>query len=160
MFTGIVQDLIPIADIQHLQDISRLQIDLGKLSHNLELGASVAVNGTCLTVTGVVETLVSFDVIAQTLRMTNLGTLNPGDLVNVERSFRVGDEVGGHIVSGHISGTSRVLERRVSGNDHVLQIGAECRSATNAAPAGRQGLLRMGLSKIGPPKMSILRSDD
>ena len=65
--------------------------------------------------------------IAQTLRMTNLGALETGDRVNVERSFRVGDEVGGHVVSGHISGTSQLLQRHVSGNDHVLRLalGAE-----------------------------------
>lgn len=121
MFTGIVQALLPVQAVQHEGDITRLTLDLGELSQGLALGASVAVNGTCLTVTSVNQASVTFDVIAETLRTTNLGDLKQSDLVNVERSFQVGDEVGGHIVSGHVTGTATLLQRRVDGHDHVLR---------------------------------------
>ncbi len=98
-----------------------MTLDLGELTQGLVLGASVAVNGTCLTVTGIDQASATFDVIAETLRTTNLGELQQADLVNVERSFQVGDEVGGHIVSGHVTGTAKLLERRVEGHDHVLR---------------------------------------
>jgi riboflavin synthase len=104
MFTGIVQGLRPIVRVTEQPSLRRLIVDLGELAAGVELGASVAVNGTCLTVTGVADGEVGFDVIRETLRLTNLGDLREGDLVNVERSFRVGDEVGGHILSGHVSG--------------------------------------------------------
>ncbi len=121
MFTGIVQALLPIQAVEHEADITRLTLDMGGLTDGLSLGASVAINGTCLTVTKVDQASVTFDVIMETRRTTNLGDVQTGDLVNVERSFKVGDEVGGHIVSGHVTGTASVIEQRVSGNDHVTR---------------------------------------
>ena len=120
LFTGIVQDLVPVQQIVDKGDLKRLCLDLGELTDNLKLGASVAVNGTCLTVTEVSQGSAWFDVITETLRVTNLGALQEGDLVDVERSFQVGDEVGGHIVSGHVTGTAELTQRAVQGNDHVL----------------------------------------
>lgn len=120
MFTGIVQDLVPIQQIVDKGDLKRLRISLGELTDNLKLGASVSVNGTCLTVTEVADGAAWFDVITETLRVTNLGELQEGDLVDVERSFQVGDEVGGHIVSGHVTATAELSQRVVQGNDHVL----------------------------------------
>ena len=103
MFTGIVQRLLPLASVTDEPQLRRLSIDLGDLVEDLELGASVAVNGVCLTVTAIEGERASFDVIHETLALTNLGNQSAGDLVNVERSFVVGAEVGGHIVSGHIA---------------------------------------------------------
>jgi len=125
VFTGIVQDLALVQAVSHQADITRLTLDIGELSGGLTLGASVAVNGTCLTVTRVDQGNVHFDVIVETLRNTNLGTLEEGDYVNVERSFTVGDEVGGHIVSGHVTGTAALLERRVEGHNHVIRLGLD-----------------------------------
>lgn len=110
MFTGIVQGLCPVRRVDDEPGLKRLTIELNELAQGLELGASVAVNGTCLTVTGVTEGAADFDVIRETLDRTNLGTLRVGSLVNVERSFRVGDEIGGHIVSGHVTDVA-VVER-------------------------------------------------
>ncbi|MEM9621948.1 MAG: riboflavin synthase subunit alpha [Pseudomonadota bacterium] len=120
MFTGIVQDLVTVQRIEHHGDISRLSLDLGGMTDGLQTGASVAVNGVCLTVTHVGQGSADFDIVAETLRMTNLGRLQAQDQVNVERSFAVGAEVGGHIVSGHVSGTAELVERRVQGHDHVV----------------------------------------
>lgn len=123
MFTGIVQDLVPIQAIQDEGDLIHLTLDLGELTDQLQLGASVAVNGTCLTVTRVDQGRATFDVITETLRTTNLGRLSVGDLVNVERSYHVGDEIGGHIISGHVTTTAPLEARKVEGNDHVLRFG-------------------------------------
>lgn len=108
MFTGIVQGLCEVTAVDELRDLRRLTIDLQTLAGGLEPGASVAVNGVCLTVTGCDGTLTHFDVIRETLDNTNLESLSPGNRVNVERSFRVGDEIGGHVVSGHVSGVATV----------------------------------------------------
>jgi riboflavin synthase len=120
LFTGIVQDLVGVQSFKDVGDLVQLSLDMGDMTHNLELGASVAVNGTCLTVTRVDQGTAFFDVIMESLRTTNLHTLTAGDLVNVERSFQVGDEIGGHIVSGHVTSTAEIVQRRVDGNDHVL----------------------------------------
>ena len=94
---------------------------MGDLADGIELGASVAVNGTCLTVTMVGDNgRVCFDIIKETLNTTNLGSICPGTRVNVERSFRVGDEVGGHIVSGHVTATASLRELHNEGYDRVL----------------------------------------
>ena len=122
MFTGIVQALIPVQDVQEEGNLRRLVLELGSLTDGLSLGASVAVNGVCLTVTQVSEVDASFDVISETLALTNLGELTPGSLVNVERSFTTGTEVGGHIVSGHVGGTVQLLQRQIEGHAHVIRL--------------------------------------
>ena len=109
MFTGIVQGVRAVVDVEQ-RATTRLRIGLGDLSDGLETGASVAVNGVCLTAAAIEATVVAFDVIAETIQTTNLGTLTQGSTVNVERSFRVGDEVGGHILSGHVAATAEVVE--------------------------------------------------
>ena len=81
----------------------------GKAS-GIQIGASVAVNGTCLTVTTIDQDKLSFDIMVETLRATNLSGLRKGIQVNYERSARYGDEIGGHTVSGHVSCTARVAE--------------------------------------------------
>lgn len=109
MFTGIVQGVCAVVTAE-VGDTTRLRIDLGELADGLRTGASVAVNGVCLTAVAVDAGVVAFDVIAETRRATNLGALERGSAVNIERSFRVGDEVGGHILSGHIAATAAVCD--------------------------------------------------
>ena len=120
MFTGIVQDLVTVQQIDDQGDLITLTLDMDGMTDKLVPGASVAVNGTCLTVTGVDQGSVTFDIIVETLRTTNLQALKQGSRVNVERSFRVGDEVGGHIVSGHVTATAELVNRHAQGHEHVL----------------------------------------
>ena len=111
MFAGIVQGLGEVTQIQDHAGIRRLQVRLptGR-DQGLETGASVAINGVCLTVVGWDQHGVEFDVIDETLRLTNLGDLKVGHVVNVERAARFGDEIGGHVLSGHIHGRAQVTE--------------------------------------------------
>lgn len=118
MFTGIVQGLCEVGAVDDEPGLRRLELRLGgELTDGLETGASVAVNGVCLTVTAVDGGNARFDVIRETLSLTNLGDLAPGHLANVERSFRVGDEVGGHILSGHVSGVAEVARVEEAANE-------------------------------------------
>ena len=125
MFAGIVQDLITVQTRIEDGELVRLSFDLNDMKAGLQLGASVAINGTCLTVARVAQGAVSFDVIPETLRTTNLGQLGSGDKVNMERSVHVGDEIGGHVISGHVTGTAEILQRQVEGHDHVLRLRAD-----------------------------------
>ena len=111
MFTGIVQGLGEVTQIQDHGGIRRLQVrpPTGR-DQGLETGASVAINGVCLTVVGWDQHGVEFDVIDETLRLTNLGDLKVGHVVNVERAACFGDEIGGHVLSGHIHGRAQVTE--------------------------------------------------
>lgn len=111
MFTGIVQGMARIVAIEEKTAFRSHRLALpAALLPGLQIGASVAHNGCCLTVTRIDGEEVSFDLMAETLRLTNLGTLQVGDLVNVERAARFGDDIGGHAMSGHIMATATVTE--------------------------------------------------
>jgi len=109
MFTGIVQAKVEVLNFVKKAQFARLTLALpAALGSGLTTGASIAVNGACLTVTEIIDAAVSFDLIMETLRITNLDELQPGSWVNVERAARFGDEIGGHQLSGHIHDTVTV----------------------------------------------------
>ena len=122
MFTGIVQGVCNVVSSETGAGITRIAVDLGGLVAGLELGASIAVNGACVTTTEIDGSLVGFDLIKETVELSNLGELAPGTTVNVERSFRVGDEVGGHILSGHIAGVAVVSDIASDGGHRLVTV--------------------------------------
>ena len=109
MFTGIVQGVCTIESCSLVDDVVEIDIQLGNFAHGLAIGGSVAVNGCCLTAVNVEDSLVRFELVHETASLTNLGLLQEGARVNVERSLRFGDEIGGHMLSGHIDSTVCVL---------------------------------------------------
>jgi riboflavin synthase len=121
MFTGIVQGTAEVVEILEKTNFRthRLRFPAAYCA-GLQEGASVAHNGCCLTVTGISADRVSFDLMQETLRLTNLGKLQPGDRVNFERAARFGDEIGGHQMSGHIICTAEVI--RVTETENNRQI--------------------------------------
>ncbi|WP_375753956.1 riboflavin synthase subunit alpha [Vibrio sp. HN007] len=109
MFTGIVQGMAKVVSIAKKENFQTHIIQLPtELAQGLEIGASVAHNGCCLTITDVCGDNVTFDLMQATLKLTNLGELREGDYVNVERAARFGDEIGGHSMSGHVSLTASI----------------------------------------------------
>ncbi|WP_409310792.1 riboflavin synthase subunit alpha [Pectobacterium sp. B1J-3] len=121
MFTGIVQGTAPVVSIDEKSNFRTHVIKLpSELLPGLVPGASVAHNGCCLTVTSVEGDCVSFDLMKETLRLTNLGDVKEGDFVNVERAAKIGDEIGGHMMSGHIICTADVVKILVSENNHQI----------------------------------------
>lgn len=123
MFTGIVQDKLKISELIRKNNLLKLGIDFPeKHLKGLVTGASVAVNGVCLTVCKILDKRVYFDVITQTLSLTNLNDLVLGEEVNIERAARFSDEIGGHLLSGHILTQSPVLKIEKEENKVVLQI--------------------------------------
>ncbi|RPG77056.1 MAG: riboflavin synthase subunit alpha [Euryarchaeota archaeon TMED248] len=121
MFTGIVQGTAKIVDIENKESINTIVIDLPNVE-SLEIGASVSIDGVCLTVTEINNSKVSFDVIQETLSRTTLGHLEAGSMVNFERSLKFGDEIGGHLLSGHIIATGLVGDKVESGEGVDLSI--------------------------------------
>ncbi|MCB1686521.1 MAG: riboflavin synthase subunit alpha [Pseudomonadales bacterium] len=122
MFTGIVQGLCEVTRVEDHPSLRRLTLALGALAEGLDTGASVAVNGCCLTVTGCSGGAVTFDIIQESLALTNLGRLTEGSKVDVERSFRVGDEIGGHILSGHVAGCAEVIAVNAAENRRDISL--------------------------------------
>lgn len=121
MFTGIVQGTAEVVSIEEAEAFRTHVISMPEaMRQGLELGASVAHNGVCLTVTRIEGERVSFDLMRETLRVTNLGALHEGDRVNIERAARFGDEVGGHAMSGHIMATAELVELDQAPNNRRL----------------------------------------
>ncbi|CAJ0991717.1 riboflavin synthase subunit alpha [Pantoea sp. Nvir] len=111
MFTGIVQGMAKIVSVEEKESFRTYVVEFPEmLLSGLALGASVAHNGCCLTVTTIEGNYVGFDLIQETLRVTNLGDLHKGDLVNVERAAKFSDEIGGHLMSGHIVTTAEICK--------------------------------------------------
>ncbi len=118
MYTGIVQRMLPIAEVVKKPGLMSFSVDFDtEMLAELEEGASVAFNGCCFTVTGIDDARVSFDAIQETLDITNLKYLEVGSQVNVERSAKHDAEVGGHVLSGHIIDTARVVAIEESENN-------------------------------------------
>ncbi|TMO80214.1 riboflavin synthase [Pseudoalteromonas sp. S3776] len=129
MFTGIVQTQATVVSTTHTEGVLRLVVSVGdEYVKHLDLGASIAINGCCLTVVKVelsnhdVVAQVHFDVIDETLLLTNLGKLAVGSLVNYERSVTFGTELGGHIVSGHIHCTAQIRQIVKEQNNCKIQL--------------------------------------
>ena len=110
MFTGIVTHCAPVSSAEMKEGILRLVLDVPTgFTKGLERGASIAINGVCLTVIEWDDTTAAFDVIDETLNKTNLAGIKPGTQVNLERAARFGDEIGGHPLSGHIHTQAEVV---------------------------------------------------
>lgn len=121
MFTGIVQGTGTVVSIDEKPNFRTHVVRMPEdMLENLQSGASVSHNGCCLTVTEIQEDLVSFDLMKETLRLTNLGDLNIGDQVNLERAARFNDEIGGHLMSGHIICTAEVAKILTSENNRQI----------------------------------------
>lgn len=117
MFTGLIEDVGKVAAIGRIGDGARLQVSTGLLLDEIRLGDSVAVNGVCLTVVKKSAGTLFFDVSPESMDRTTFKLLRPGSSVNLERALRVGDRLGGHLVSGHVDCVALVRDRReVSGN--------------------------------------------
>lgn len=111
MFTGIVKGVFPIHQIQKMPGMRKFSIKVpNELTQGLQIGASVSIDGICLTATRIEAEEIWFDVIQETLGRTTLHKTEIGSLVNVERSAQFGDEIGGHILSGHVFGTAEIIQ--------------------------------------------------
>ena len=109
MFTGIIEEVGTLSFVKHGTNSSVLTIQATKVLEGTNIGDSIAVNGVCLTVTGMNENTFDADVMAETLRRTNLGDLTSGSPLNLERALALNSRLGGHIVSGHIDGTGTIV---------------------------------------------------
>lgn len=121
MFTGLVEALGVVVSLETMGEQGRLEISI-PFSEDLALGDSVAVNGCCLTVAEISKGNVFFDVLAQTLRVTSLGRLSSGKVVNLERALCVGDRLGGHFVQGHVDAVGEIVSLEENGQDHVVGV--------------------------------------
>lgn len=144
MFTGIVSDIGEILEMTSKGERNQLVVGSAYPAAGLDLGASVAIDGVCLTVVARearnAGSAIAFDVGAETLAVTTLGSLAAGARVNLERALRLGDELGGHMVSGHVDGIARILSRRDFDGMSHFRFRAPAALARFIAPKGSVAL--------------------
>jgi len=158
MFTGIVQGTAEVVGIEEKTAFRTHVIRMPESGiSGLQPGASVAHNGCCLTVTEIRDDLVSFDLMEETLRVTNLGELEPGDRFNFERAARFGDEIGGHQMSGHIICTAKVVEVRESENNRNIRFHLPETLSRYLFPKGYIGIdgISLTIVDVEGPEFSI-----
>ena len=114
MFTGIIKILGEVKDIKESKEEGKamiLEVDI-KDAEGLRVGDSIAINGACLTIVGLKDSIARFELVRETIDKTALGVLKKGDVVNVEKSLKVGDSIDGHFVLGHVDGIAEIVEKR------------------------------------------------
>jgi len=122
MFTGIVEELGEVVLIEDLGDAARLTVRGAQVTSDVSGGDSIAVNGVCLTVTSAAGEEFTADVMRETLTRSSLGALAPGAPVNLERSVRLADRLGGHLVQGHVDGVGELVSRTSAEHWDVVRI--------------------------------------
>jgi riboflavin synthase len=122
MFSGIIEGVGVVRGLSRCQRGLALKVECAGISGELKTGESVAVNGACLTVASVKGAVVSFDLLAETGRVTNLGALKPSDKVNLERSLKAGERISGHYVSGHIDCIGIIRRKYIKESDLCFEV--------------------------------------
>ena len=121
MFTGIIEEVGQFKSL----DGGRIEISCQKILDDVKIGDSISTNGICLTVVDFGENFFAADVMPETVKKTSLAELKRGGIVNLERAVKLGDRLGGHIVSGHIDGVGKILSIRPEGNALLIDVAAE-----------------------------------
>jgi len=151
VFTGITRGTFEVVSVEREPGLLRYAVDLGDYGAGLELGASVSIDGVCQTVVALDGSVARFDAIQETLDKTTLDELEAGTLVSVERSARVGDEIGGHDVSGHVRGTGRIAE--------TVEDGHEVKLVIAVAPEWMKYVLPKGFIAVDGSSLTVGETD-
>ncbi|WP_281773229.1 riboflavin synthase [Haemophilus parahaemolyticus] len=152
MFTGIIEEVGKIAQINKKGEFAVVTIQASKVLQDVHLGDSIAVNGVCLTVTSFTENQFTADVMSETLKRTSLGELKPSSPVNLERAMAANGRFGGHIVSGHIDGTGEVVEIKPAYNSTWYRI--------KAAPKLMRYIIEKGSITIDGISLTVVDTDE
>ena len=160
MFTGIVEELGEVVGLQHSGDMARLTVRGPTVTADVSHGDSIAVNGVCLTVTGLGPGEFAADVIGETLKHSTIGSLAAGQAVNLERALRADGRLGGHIVQGHVDGTGAIVSRQPGADWEVVRISVPSELARYVVHKGSVAvdgisLTVSGLSDAGPPWFEV-----
>ena len=157
MFTGIVERTGSIVATREVSGGRRLRLAVGELAEGVVLGASVCVSGTCLTVARIEPPELEFDVVAETLAKSTLGSKRAGELVNLERSLRVGDRVDGHFVQGHVDGVARVTRVQARAHEWSVWLEAPAELRPYLIPKGSVALdgVSLTIAEVGRPEFCV-----
>ncbi len=134
MFTGIVEGLGVVRSVAKAKKGADtvIRVKLGRMAKGLKKGDSVCINGACLTVTSLAKGEAQFEMVAETMRRTSLGSVKLGDMVNIERSMKVGDRLEGHFVLGHVDGTATIIDRIEKQSETTMWFALDDKSLASA----------------------------
>ena len=125
MFTGIIEELGLIKKIRTISSGLQVSISAKEIMDDLKIGDSLSINGVCLTVIQYAADLLTFDLVSETLEKSNLGDLNEGDSVNLERALKVDGRFGGHIIQGHVETLGVILDKQTEKDNIILSVGLD-----------------------------------
>ncbi len=151
MFTGIVKGMAMVTSTSKSRSGAEaiIRVRLGKLGRGLRKGDSVCINGACLTATKISSGEAEFEIVSETVRRTNLGQTRPGEMVNVERSLRVGDRLEGHFVLGHVDGTGIIEDIKTTPSETTVWIKLERELIKSVVPKGSIAVDGVSLTLVG-----------
>ncbi len=158
MFTGIVTDIGKISSVDDLPQGKALRVETAYDTSTIDIGASIAHSGVCLTVVKKGEGWFEVEAWEEALRLTTLGSLNVGDPVNLERSLKIGDELGGHLVSGHVDGLAEIIGAKEEGDAVRFTLKAPKELAKFIAGKGSVALdgTSLTVNKVDGTKFDVL----
>ena len=151
MFTGIIEGVGMVTSISKSNSGAEviIRVRLGKFGRGLKKGDSVCINGACLTATKLSRGEAEFEMVSETIRRTNLGQTKPGEMVNIERSLRVGDRLEGHFVLGHVDGTGVIDYIQKMPSETTIWIKLDERLTKSLAPKGSIAVDGVSLTLVG-----------
>lgn len=157
MFTGIIEEVGKVVAFTSARDAWSLQVSAQTVAGDVSLGDSIAVNGCCLTVTRFDAGHLWFDVLEETRRLTSFNELQPGSLLNLERSLTPATRMGGHFVSGHIDGLGRIETGEARGKDHYLRVRAPAGTGRYLVPKGSIALdgISLTVAEVSGDEFSV-----
>ncbi len=151
MFTGIVKGMAVVTSTSKSRSGAEtiIRVRLGKLGRGLKKGDSVCINGACLTATNLSKGEAEFEMVSETIRRTSLGQTRPGEMVNVERSLRVGDRLEGHFVLGHVDGTGIIEDIDKTSSETTIWINLDRELIKSVVPKGSIAVDGVSLTLVG-----------
>ena len=156
-FSGIIEELGVVKNLITTLNGARLTIMAQHIFDDIRTGASVSVNGACLTVVLVEGQDISVDVSPETLSLTTLGSFTVGTPLNLERAMKLDERLGGHMVSGHVDGIGRIVNRRLDGNSIILTIEPPSEILRYCVPKGSMTIdgISMTINQVGERTFSL-----
>ena len=137
VFSGIVEGTGVVSSVTESEYLTKISVKMpSKFSDDIKIGASVCIDGVCLTVCSINRDELDFDIIMETLNVTTFSNVKTGDAVNVERSMKLGEEIGGHLLSGHVSTTATISKLETPENNHIVTFSTDLETIKYIFPKG------------------------
>ncbi|MDP7034895.1 MAG: riboflavin synthase [Planctomycetota bacterium] len=157
MFTGLIVEIGLVTQKVDTGRVTRLEVEAPSIAPKVEIGASVAVSGVCLTVVEINDSRLAFEMIPETLDRTHLGSISQGDGVNLEGALCAGDPLGGHFVQGHVDGVGTTVRNQLEGEEHILEVALPADQLRFLVEKGSVAIdgVSLTVTEVGPESFAV-----